>query len=427
MTLAEILKRLGEINSRMSAINAEANKDETTVERMAELDNETTELLNERAELTRKSVQLRATAQPFAPVIDNNQGVANNEAMLTPEQRARKKYASREYREAFMNKWLYDIDSPLLRAAGTTSSTDASNVIIPTTITNYLWKTNPYAGSIFARVTKTNHPFGLNIPKASFSASIEWPGENQTASKQKATTGTLSFTGFKAQIKIAISLEASVESLEAFEAQFGAQLVQAFAEGYDEVIVAGDGNGKPTGILTTTYTSKNSVKFNSTEVESYDAWLKAYAKLPRKEQAKATLHINKVDWQAHVLGMKDSNGKVIALETIGFGGELIYTFCGKPVCILENQGLGEFDTITGSATASKTTAFAYFFDDSKYIFNSNMQLTLRQYIDEDTDEKIRKATAIVDGKTVEDDSLLIICRGTDPAPATPSNGANGNQ
>ena len=112
-------------------------------------------------------------------------------------------------------------------------------------------------------------------------------------------------------------------------------------------------------------------------------------------------------------GSKDNTGKVIALETIGFGGELVYTFCGKPVCIMEDQGLAPFDSITGAAKASKATAFAYFFDDSKYIFNSNMQLTLRQYIDESTDEIVRKATAICDGKVVEDDSLFILCRGVD--------------
>lgn len=413
MTLAEILKRLGEINARMAAIAAEANKPETTVERMAELDAETTGLVEERNDLTRKSVQLRATAQPFAPVIGSDKGASDPDAGLTPDQKARKKYASREYREAFMNKWLYDIDSPLLRANASTTTTDAASVIIPTTITAYLWKTNPYAGSIFARVTKTNHPFGVNIPKASFSAKISWPGENKTADRSKATTGSLSFTGFKAQIQIAISLEAHVESLEGFESAFGEQLVQAFAEGYDEVIVAGDGSGKPTGILTTDYTKAKTVLAKSADIEDYAFWLKAYAQIPRKEQAKATLHINKVDWQAHILGMKDNTGKVIALETIGFGGELVYTFCGKPVCIMEDQGLAPFDSITGAAKASKATAFAYFFDDSKYIFNSNMQLTLRQYIDESTDEIVRKATSICDGKVVEDDSLLIVCRGVD--------------
>lgn len=204
-----------------------------------------------------------------------------------------------------------------------------------------------------------------------------------------------------------------MESLEGFESAFGEQLVQAFAEGYDEVIVAGDGSGKPTGILTTDYTKAKTVLTKTTDIEDYAFWLKAYAQIPRKEQAKATLHINKVDWQAHILGMKDNTGKVIALETIGFGGELVYTFCGKPVCIMEDQGLANFDSITGAAKASKATAFAYFFDDSKYIFNSNMQLTLRQYIDEDTDEIVRKATSICDGKVVEDDSLLILCRGVD--------------
>jgi hypothetical protein len=111
--------------------------------------------------------------------------------------------------------------------------------------------------------------------------------------------------------------------------------------------------------------------------------------------------------------MKDSTNKVIALETMGFGGNIVPTFMGKEVVLLEDQGLPLFDSLTGSATASKSTAFAYFFDDTDYIFNSNMQLTLREYIDEDTDEKIHKATIICDGKVVDDDSLLVVCRDVD--------------
>ena len=75
--------------------------------------------------------------------------------------------------------------------------------------------------------------------------------------------------------------------------------------------------------------------------------------------------------------------------------------------------MNEFDSIEGNATASKTTAFAYFFDDRKYVLNSNLQLVLRKYIDEETDETIHKATLIADGKVVNDESLLIVCRDVD--------------
>lgn len=111
--------------------------------------------------------------------------------------------------------------------------------------------------------------------------------------------------------------------------------------------------------------------------------------------------------------MKDSTGRVIALDTVGFGGASVPTFMGRPVVLMEDQGMYNFDAITGSATKSKSTAFAYFFDDADYYFNSNMQLRLKEYTDEDTDEIIHKATIIADGKPVSTKSLIIVCRGAD--------------
>lgn len=253
----------------------------------------------------------------------------------------------------------------------------------------------------------------MAIPTVNFKPELEWVAENGKPDRKKATTGNITFSVYKAQIRLAISLEARTMSLEQFEDALIDRIKKACARGFDKVIVAGTGSGQPTGILTGADYAKKAVKLNNKTMEDYSEWIKIWAKLPLIEQPGAQLHINKTDWQAHILGMKDSTGKVIALETMGFGGTLVPMFMGKEVVLLEDQGLPEFDTLTGNATASKATAFAYFFNDADYYFNSNMQLALREYIDEETDEKIHKATVLADGKVVDADSLLVVCRGTD--------------
>jgi len=423
MKLAEILKRQAEINTRMAAIKALAENPETSAEDIAKLDEETNNLIAERNELNRQAVALRATAEPFAPVV----GGADNG---TPEQRANDVLGSLEYRKAFMNYMMRGEMSNILKRNDASTTTDGvTSVIIPATITSQLYERNPYAGSLFARVTKTNYPAGMNIPTINFTPTLSWVAENSKSDRLKATTGYISFSGYKGQIRLAISLETEVKTLEQFEARLLEALVDAVSEGLDTAITVGTGVGQPTGILTgdSTFYGAHAVKLNNKQVEDYSEWIKVYSKLPRKVQSKAQLHINKVDWQAHILGMKDSNGKVIALETMGFGGNLVPMFMGKEVVILEDQGVADFDSITGSATASKTTAFAYFFDDRKYVLNSNLQLVLRKYIDEDTDETIHKATLIADGKVVNAESLLIVCRDVDATEeeSAQAEGANG--
>jgi HK97 family phage major capsid protein len=415
-TLQELLARQSEINKRMAEIKAKASDDATSADELKELRAETENLSNERSNIEARIVILRSEisdpVKPLsapAPVINNT--VQQREEMQEVTSVGR--YGSLAYRQAFMNFVTKREESPVLRAETSTTTGNIGSVIIPTTITDRIFKKNEYAGSIFARVTKTSYPAGMAIPTSNFHPKLEWVAENSTATKTGATTGTIVFAGYKGQIRVAISLEAQTMSLEQFEAGLVEKILEACSEGFDEAIVAGDGNKKPTGILTNADYEKKAVLMTAKEIEDYSYWITVFSKLPLKKQTKASLHINKADWQAHILGMKDSTNKVIALETMGFGGNIVPTFMGKEVVFLEDQGLPLFDSLTGSATASKATAFAYFFDDSDYIFNSNMQLTLREYVDEDTDEKIHKATIICDGKVVDDDSLLIVCRDAD--------------
>ncbi len=431
-TLQELITRQQEINARMAEIKTKAADESTSMEDLTQLRSESESLNKERAMIEARIACLRSEINNPEAVVTEPTGGAGSGAGNGGGSGASKRstivdpYATLEYRQAFMDYVTRGIVTPQLRAegdaagdtgSGTTGGTmqaDIKSVIIPTTITEKLFKRNERAGYLFARVRKTNYKAGMTLPMAKLRPRLEWVGENKTASKTKATTGSISFSGFKGQIKIALSLEAQVKSIEGFEEGLIDAILEGCAESFDEVITMGDGNEKPTGVIPgATYTGENkkAVVMNNKQIEDYSYWIQVYSKLPLKKQAKAQLHINKSDWQSHVLGMKDSNGKVIALETMGFGGNLVPMFMGREVVLLEDQGVPTFDSITRKATPAADTAFAYFLDNNDYWFNSNMQLTLRKYIDEDTDEEVSKATIICDGKVADTDSLLVICRG----------------
>lgn len=409
MTLQQILARMAEINTRMAAINAEASNPDTPTERLAALNTETDALVAERSELTRKSLQLRATVQEPQPVVaDPVAPVAERSEDIT---------STVEYRRAFMNYVLRHEDNEILhRADSGITKANITSVIVPAVITDKLFESNEFAGSIFARVTKTNFATGISIPTSSFKPTLSWVAENGKSDRQGASTGEIVFNGYKGEIRVAISLESSVMSLDRFEEKLNAKILEGCSEGFDKAIVAGTGSGQPKGILTDgTYSGSgaNAYGLNNKTVSDYAEWVKLFAKIPQKKKSKAHLHINAVDWYGKIFGMKDENGRVVALDTVGFGGTMVPTFMGRPVVLMEDQGLATFDEITGSATKSKSTAFAYFFDDADYYFNSNLQLRLKEYTDEETDEIIHKATVIADGKPVDKKSLIIVCRDVD--------------
>ena len=55
-------------------------------------------------------------------------------------------------------------------------------------------------------------------------------------------------------------------------------------------------------------------------------------------------------------------------------------------------------------------AFAFAFNMSDYVLNTNYDIGVRRYFDENTDENITKATLIADGKVVNADSLVLLVK-----------------
>lgn len=409
------MKTLQEIRNRISEIRTRSNEIDAVMTRFAAGENvegvDFESLSTEATNLRNESVALRAEETKLL-----NSANFNERSAVVPtvvEDKSTNLYDSMEYRKQFQEYMRSGkIGELLKRADATTTQADATAVIIPTTITSQLFVTDQQAGTIFDRVTKTNYKFGVEYPISASTFKLSWLAERSTADKNKGESKTkISFVGYKGQIQYAISYEANITTLPDFEKAMAQKMLEGIRLSFDEVIIAGDGVGKPKGILSEgVYTAANTAQFNAENISSYQDHLKAFAKLPLSKKGKAVLVINNTDWLSYLVGIKDNNDRVVAFDTVGFGGMPQPVFMGRPVVVLEDQGLSTFDAITGAATASKTTCFGFWAVLEDYYLNMNDNMTTRKYIDEATDDLVTKTTLLADGKMISTKSIVTLTK-----------------
>ena len=103
------------------------------------------------------------------------------------------------------------------------------------------------------------------------------------------------------------------------------------------------------------------------------------------------------------IGMVDSQKQPIARVNYGINGRPERTLLGRQV-ILNN-----YMTSLG-ATIAADTVVAFLFNPKDYVLNTNYQMTVKKYEDNDTDDQVTKAVMLVDGKVVDKNSLVTITK-----------------
>lgn len=415
MTIEEINKRLAEIKARteeISKIAQDVIDGVNNEDNLDDLTQETDKLQEERSRLKAEALKIRAEITDntnFRSIVTSTKSQDENAVS------AKEITSTKEYREAFMSFVRSGkVADVLKRADAYTQKGGVASVVVPTTITDQLFKRNTNAGALYDLVTKTNHPFGMNVATTNTEFEIEWVAERSTSDKKKGATSVVSFTGYKGLIKFVQSFETSVMALPEFEKAMVEKMLEGARKSFDKVIVAGTGSGQPKGILKDivyTGSSAKAIKMAPAEVNKYATWLTVLAKVPKDKKATGCWIMNESDWTQYILGMVNDNGTPIAVERAGVDGMPKRYFLGRPVVTLENQGLPTFDSITGNATASEATAFALFADLADYWLNLNKDITLKDYVDEDTDDKIKKLIVLADGKLVDITSAAAVCKG----------------
>ena len=198
-----------------------------------------------------------------------------------------------------------------------------------------------------------------------------------------------------------MTLEVSVMSLSAFETKFVNDVADAMVKALEQAIISGSGSGRPKGILAETPVTGQALQIASGTALSYDILIAMESALPSAYENGAVYAMTKKTFMAF-FGLTDDNGQPIARINYGIAGKPERTLLGRSVVILDNY----IANYTPTVTADTTVAFIFNFAD--YILNTNYEITAKVYEDNDTDDIIRKAVTIVDGKVVDKNSLVTL-------------------
>jgi HK97 family phage major capsid protein len=289
---------------------------------------------------------------------------------------------------------------PEKRADAITLTTDAS-AVVPNTIMKRVIKELKEYGQIWARITKSNVKGGISIPVATLKPKATWVGENTVADKQKyPVNSNVSFLYHKLKCRVAISLEVDTTTLEVFEDSLVDAMKEAMIVALEQAVLNGTGNKQPLGI--TKHENVKVVELTEEEIRTYRGWIKAKKAVPASYKKRISFILNDSDFTNYIEGMVDSNGQPVGRVNYGLNGEETTKVLGKEAILVEDDYLPSFDT------AEAGTVFGVICDLSDYLFNSNMEIVIKRYFDEDLDQWITKATLIGDGKMSSTQSVVLL-------------------
>ena len=311
---------------------------------------------------------------------------------------------SLEYRNAFMNYVQNGVVSETLKNDATTT-TSTAGAVIPTVVLDRIIAKLEAESVMYNLVTKTNYKGGLSIPTVSVKPTASWVNENAGSEKKAITTGSITFAYHKLRIAIAASLEVETMSLSAFETFVVNLIGTAMANAIDTAIISGNGTSQPLGILNNASGKQAVVSGQLLTVAkgaglSYSVLCNAEAALPSQYESGAVWIMSKKTFMSF-MGMVDDDGQPISRVNYGLGGKQERYLLGREVAISDK--VSDF-----VASPSADTTFACIVNPKDYILNINLNLTVKEYEDNDTDATIRKAIMLVDGKLVDNGSLVVL-------------------
>ncbi|MBE6068842.1 MAG: phage major capsid protein [Clostridium lundense] len=308
-----------------------------------------------------------------------------------------------EYRKAFMNYVTKGtpIAGEFKNAVGPTKTGDVGEMIPETVLSRIIEKIEA-TGMILPLVTRTSYKGGLTIPTSTVKPVATWVAEGVTSEKQKKTTGSITFAYHKLRCAISNSLEVDVMALPVFETTFVNNVVEAMTKALEQSIINGDGVGKPKGILAETVAVGQNVEVAAAKSVDYKTLIKAEQALPLAYENGAVWFMTKKTFMEFV-GMTDLNGQPIARVNYGIDGKADRTLLGRRVVL--NDYMDSY-----ADTVASDTVVAFLFDPSDYVLNTNLNVTIKRYEDNETDDMVTKALMLVDGKVIIKDSLVTITK-----------------
>lgn len=384
MNIDEIKEELKKIDTSLNDIIAKL-EDENNEEDTETLEEESRSLLDKKDKLSAelKKLEEREERKNMAKNINDGLNVATNVTPVANNGEVRNYNETLEYRQAFKDYVLKGVE---MRADAVTKTTDIG-AVIPTSIMNKVYEKIETLGKVYAKITKTAFKGGLAVPTSSLKPTATWVAEGTGSDKQKKTFGSVTFAYYKLQCKVAVTLEADTVSLEIFEDTLAKNIAEAMVKAIELAVFQGTGSGQPKGVC---------VEVTATQITAVDyaTLVGIEGNVPEAYDSSAEYYMTKSDFYTKIIGMVDNAKQPIARVNVGIDGKPAPALFGRNVNFVPSEYLNGNLLVVG--------------DLSDYILNSNLQITMKKYVDEDTDDTIHKATMLADGKLASKDSFQVI-------------------
>ncbi len=395
MRLNQIQKRLSEINEIITKRSAELTEEEIKT-----YSKEVDDLKEERKAILETAEARNTLLKNIADGIEPSTTVDIFPVDGKTENRTTNKFETVEYRNAFMRYVTQGEKLPTeYRANEVTGITDAG-ALLPTTVLNRVVEKLEVTGKLLALTTRTNYKGGVSIPKSTVKPEAVWVASGAGSDTQKLdATGEVSFTYHKLRCAVAVSLEVNEIALSAFESKLVANIVEAMTKAIEIAIINGTGVGQPKGILAETVIEDQKIEVSALD---YKTLTNAEAALPQAYENNAKWCMSKKTFMSFI-GMVDSNKQPIARENYGIDGKVERRLLGREV-----ECCDHVTNFTDTLEVGKP--FAFLFDFKDYTLNMNYNITLSKYQNNDTDDTVTKAIALVDGKVVDNNSLVVLVK-----------------
>lgn len=332
--------------------------------------------------------------------INAMRGAAQAPASVAGESSIGAQDSEMSYRIQFMNHVLKGTPIKMDNVDAITTTSDVG-AVIPNTILNRIVEKMENVGGIYAKMTKTFFRGGVTVPTSVAKPVATWTTERGTTDKQKKPVGSITFTYHKLRCVVALSIAVDNVTLEVFEATIATNIAEAMIKAIEKASFDGTGINEPKGILKEEVSEGQTINITKGKSPTYADLMSAEGALPEEYEDGAEWYMRKNTFFTKFLGMVDSAGQPIARVNAGLTGKPNYELNGRKVNFTEH--------VPAFATSvSADTPFAVMYDFADYMLNTNLSITLKEYVDEETDDKMKKAIMLADGKAVDIRSLVVM-------------------
>ena len=326
-------------------------------------------------------------------------------------------FATMEYRQAFkdyvqrgvMSAQIQSGITAMQKRNGSAANTEQLGAIVPTTlIQEFINEIRKVYGQLFTKVRKLNVQGGVRFPVGELQATFKWISESTVSPRQDGgTMDDIMFEYNIGEIRVAQSLLSSIVALDLFEREVVSIMVKAYLQAMDLGIVNGTGKGQMLGILNDPRVT-NVVEMTAADINNWTAWRKKFfATLPLGYRAGEFI-FPLATVESYLETMADANNNPIFRQATGLevnDGDSRNPngrFFGREISLVEPDVLPDFDT------ANAGDVIGIFWQPEEYAINTNMEMAMKRYFDEETNKWVNKLLTIVDGRVLNPKGFVLI-------------------